>query len=73
MSVVDNFSPQELRDYYEKWYHPSNQGLIIVGDVDVDHTEAMIKKLFSDITNPENDQETLLQHHEPRECSTHRS
>ena len=54
MSVVDNFSPQELRDYYEKWYHPSNQGLIIVGDVDVDHTEAMIKKLFSDITNPEN-------------------
>ena len=54
MSVVDNFSPQELRDYYEKWYHPSNQGLIIVGDVDVDHTEAMIKKLFSDISNPEN-------------------
>ena len=54
MSVVDNFSPQELRDYYEKWYHPSNQGLIIVGDVDIDHTEAMIKQLFSDITNPEN-------------------
>ena len=54
MSVVDNFSPKELRDYYEKWYHPSNQGLIIVGDVDVDHTEAMIKKLFSDIKNPEN-------------------
>ena len=54
MSVVDNFSPKELRDYYEKWYHPSNQGLIIVGDVDVDYTEAMIKKLFSDIKNPEN-------------------
>ncbi|MBR5036421.1 MAG: insulinase family protein [Prevotella sp.] len=54
MSVIDNFSPQELRDYYEKWYHPSNQGLIIVGDIDIDHTEAMIKQLFSDITNPEN-------------------
>lgn len=54
MSVVDNFSPQELRDYYEKWYHPSNQGIIVVGDVDVDHTEAMIKQLFSPITNPEN-------------------
>ena len=54
MSVIDNFSPKELRDYYEKWYHPTNQGLIIVGDVDVDHTEAMIKKLFSDIKNPEN-------------------
>ena len=54
MEVVDNFKPQELRDYYEKWYHPSNQGLIIVGDVDVDHTEAMIKQLFTDIKNPEN-------------------
>ncbi len=26
MSVVDNFKPKELRDYYEKWYHPTNQG-----------------------------------------------
>lgn len=54
MSVVDNFSPQELRDYYEKWYHPSNQGIIVVGDVDVDHTEAVIRELFSPISNPEN-------------------
>ena len=54
MSVVDNFKPKELRDYYEKWYHPSNQGIIVVGDVDVDHTEAMIKKLFGSIKNPNN-------------------
>lgn len=54
MSVVDNFSPKELRDYYEKWYHPSNQGIIVIGDIDVDHTEAMIKKLFGGIKNPEN-------------------
>ena len=54
MSVIDNFSPKELRDYYEKWYHPTNQGIIVVGDVDVNHTEAMIKKLFGPITNPEN-------------------
>lgn len=53
MSVIDNFKPQELRDYYEKWYHPTNQGIIVVGDVDVNHTEAMIKKLFGGITNPE--------------------
>lgn len=52
MSVVDNFKPKELRDYYEKWYHPSNQGIIVVGDVDVDHTEQMIKKLFGGIQNP---------------------
>lgn len=54
MSVIDNFKPQELRDYYEKWYHPQNQGIIVVGDVDVDYTESKIKELFGGIKNPEN-------------------
>ncbi len=49
MEVVDNFKPEALRAYYEKWYHPENQAIIVVGDIDVDHTEAMIKQLFSDI------------------------
>ncbi len=53
MEVIDNFKPQELRDYYEKWYHPTNQGIIVVGDVDVNHIEAKIKELFGGITNPE--------------------
>ena len=54
MSVVDNFKYNELRDYYEKWYHPTNQGIIVVGDVDVDHVEAQIKKLFGPMKNPAN-------------------
>lgn len=54
MSVIDNFKYQELRDYYEKWYHPQNQGIIVVGDVDVDYIEGQIKKLFGSIQNPEN-------------------
>ena len=56
MSVVDNFKPKELRDYYEKWYHPQNQGIIVIGDIDVNHTEQMIKKLFGPIKNPKNAQ-----------------
>ena len=54
MSVIDNFKPKALRDYYEKWYHPTNQAIIVVGDIDVDRTEAKIKEMFSDIKNPEN-------------------
>lgn len=53
MEVVDNFKPQELRDYYEKWYHPTNQGIIVVGNVNVDYTEAKIREMFGEITNPE--------------------
>ena len=55
MSVVDNFKRQELVDYYHKWYHPNHQGLIIVGNVDVDQVEAQIKKLFGNIKNPVNE------------------
>ena len=54
MEVIDNFKHQELRDYYEKWYHPSNQAIIVVGNVDVDRTEAKIKELFGGIAEPEN-------------------
>lgn len=54
MSVVDNFKPAELRAYYEKWYRPDLQGIIVVGDIDVDQIEAKIKELFSPIKMPEN-------------------
>lgn len=49
MSVVDSFRPQTLQAYYQKWYRPDNQAIIVVGDVDVDHIEAKIKELFSGI------------------------
>lgn len=49
MSVIDSFKPQTLRAYYQKWYRPDNQAIIVVGDVDVDHIEAQIKSLFGGI------------------------
>ena len=52
MEIVDNFKPEELVAYYKKWYRPDNQALVIVGDIDVDYTENLIKKLFSDIVVP---------------------
>lgn len=49
MDVVMNFSPKALRDYYEAWYRPDQQGIVVVGDIDVDRIEAKIKEMFSDI------------------------
>ena len=54
MEVVDNFPPQALRDYYEAWYRPDNQGIIVVGDIDPDVIENKIKEVFSPIKMPEN-------------------
>jgi len=55
MEIIDNFSPKFLQDYYEKWYHPSLQAVIIVGDIDVDKIEAKIKELFGGFKNPANE------------------
>lgn len=59
MDIVDNFKYQTLRDYYEKWYRPDLQGIIVVGDIDVDAMEAKIKKIFSDIPAQPNGAERI--------------
>ena len=54
MDIVDNFPYQDLRDYYQKWYRPDLQAIIVVGDIDVDKMERKIRKLFSGIPMPKN-------------------
>ena len=38
-----------LKDFYDKWYSPSNAILVVVGDVDATATMAKIKDLFGGI------------------------
>ena len=52
LDVINNFPYQDIRDYYAKWYRPDLQGIIVVGDIDVDQMEQKIKTLFSDIKLP---------------------
>ena len=52
MEIIDNFERPFLQQYYEKWYRPDNQGIIVVGDVDVDQVEQKIKTMFSQIAKP---------------------
>ena len=54
MDIVDNFPYQDLRDYYQKWYRPDLQAIIVVGDIDVNKMEKKIKKIFSSIPMPKN-------------------
>lgn len=49
MDIIKNFKPNILENFYNKWYHPKNQAIVIVGDVDPDYVEARIKSLFGGI------------------------
>ena len=53
-AIINNFAHQTLRDFYQKWYRPDLQAILIVGDIDVDKVEAKIKQLFSDIPKKAN-------------------
>ncbi len=53
MDVVDTFRHEALRDYYHKWYRPDLQGIIVVGDINVDEVENKIKTLFAGDKVPE--------------------
>lgn len=54
MEIVDHFRPKELRDYYEKWYRPDNQAIIVIGDIDVDRTERQVQEMFGPIVLRDN-------------------
>ncbi len=59
MDIVDNFPYQDLRDYYQKWYRPDLQAIVVVGDFDVDKMEKKIKKVFSPIPMPKHPAERI--------------
>jgi len=48
-AVINNFTYQALRDYYEKWYGPDLQAIVVVGDIDVDKMEQKIRNLFNGV------------------------
>ncbi|MCR5013335.1 MAG: insulinase family protein [Bacteroidales bacterium] len=57
--VVSGFEHQALRDYYHKWYRPDLQGIIVIGDIDVDQIEKRIIEMFADIPAPVNPAERV--------------
>ena len=67
---LETFKPESLLEFYQTWYHPGNQAVVVVGDVDVDRTEAQIKEIFGMIPLKENPLkkpiQTIANHAEPR-------
>ncbi len=52
IDIIDNVSPQRLRDFYNTWYRPDLQAIIVVGDIDVDEIVKKIEEPFGDLETP---------------------
>lgn len=52
IEVINVFRPDELRDYYKRWYRPDLQAVIVVGDVDTAYVKEKLTDLFAGIPCP---------------------
>ncbi len=50
---IEAITAQDLRDFYEKWYVPSNMAVIAVGHLTLDHLEGLVKEHFGAIPGGE--------------------
>ena len=48
MDIVKNCSQQLVRSFYDRWYQPQNQAVVVVGDFDSDQMVEKVKKMFGD-------------------------
>jgi zinc protease len=51
-TVLDNFKRPQIARFYHDWYRPDLQALIIVGDINADSLEKVVRATFSDLKNP---------------------
>lgn len=51
-TVLNNFVPSTIKRFYEDWYRPDLQALIIVGDINADSLEKIVRHQFADLKNP---------------------
>lgn len=49
MSDLESMTPDDARDFHQRWYSPANAAVVIAGDVDVEQTRALAEKHFGAI------------------------
>ncbi len=54
LNIIKNFKPQTLIDYYNEWYRPDLQAIVVVGDFDAEKMEKKVIDLFSKIPAAQN-------------------
>ncbi|WP_018860901.1 MULTISPECIES: pitrilysin family protein [unclassified Thioalkalivibrio] len=49
MTDIESYTLEDLQDWYDRYYHPNNAVVVVVGDVDADEVIAAAEKHFGSI------------------------
>ncbi len=55
MSVIRNLTRDQLISFYNRWYCPQRQAVVIIGDFDADRMEKMVKRTMGTIPKRDNE------------------
>jgi zinc protease len=58
--IIENFEYDVLKRFYKDWYRPDLMAVIVVGDIDKNRIEQLIKEKFSKMENPESPRERVF-------------
>ena len=51
IDFLQSFQQKQVKAFYDKWYRPNLQFIAVIGDVDLDKTEAKIQSIFKTLPN----------------------
>jgi zinc protease len=51
-SIISHFTPSVLRRFYNDWYRPGLMAVVVVGDIDPERVENLIRSKFSHLKSP---------------------
>ena len=67
--TVESLNRERVLNFYQRWYHPNNMTLVIVGDIDRDTVRREVTQLFADQPHrplPDRPRQSEPPQHEPR-------
>lgn len=53
-SIIKNFKYDAIRRFYRDWYRPDLMAVVVVGDIEPEKAEEMVRKHFSSLKTPAN-------------------
>lgn len=56
-SIIKNQKYDVIKRFYKDWYRPNLMAVVVVGDIEINKAEELIKKYFSNLQNPTNERE----------------
>jgi zinc protease len=54
-NIIKNCTAGDLKQFYQDWYRPDDEAIIVVGDINPNKVEELIKQRFSVLQNPVNE------------------